>query len=229
MRTMREGGQAFGALRQRLGSMQLYVISGDAGDASRTLAILEQALAGGADVVQLRKKTWEKGPLLELAGAVRRLTRDAHALFIVNDHLDVAMAAEADGVHLGQDDLPAAVARRFWPGHIVGRSSHSVAQALAAEAEGADYVAVGPVFSTTTKPARSPVGLALLRDIAPRLRLPFVAIGGIDERNAEQVLQAGARALAVVRAVYDAPLPRQAAATLKARVQHAIATATPSP
>ncbi len=216
---MREGGsQAFAPLRQRLAAMRLYVITGEAGDAPRTLGILEQALAGGADVVQLRKKQWDKGPLLSLALEVRRLTRDLKALFIVNDHLDVAMAADADGVHLGQDDLPTAVARRFWPGHIVGRSTHSIAQAVAAEAEGADYLAVGPIFATTTKPGRTPVGLSLLREVAPRLRTPFVVIGGIDERNADQVLQAGARALAVVRAVYDAPLPRQAAAALKTRV-----------
>ncbi len=225
MRMMREGGQAFGALRQRLSAMQLYVITGDAGDAARTLVILDQALAGGADVVQLRKKSWEKGPLLELAVQVRRLTREANALFIVNDHLDVAMAADADGIHLGQEDLPLAVARRFWPGRIVGRSTHSVVQALAAEGEGADYVAIGPLFATTTKPGRTPVGLAMVRDIAPRLKIPFVAIGGIDERNADQVLQAGARALAVVRAIYDAPLPRQAAAALKERVQQVAALA----
>lgn len=223
MRVMRETGQAFGALRQRLGTVRLYVISGEAGDAGRTLAILEQALAGGADVVQLRKKSWEKGPLLELATEVRRITREAKALFIVNDHLDVAMACEADGVHFGQEDLPSAAARKFWPGHIVGRSTHTVAQVLAAEAEGVDYVAVGPIFATTTKPGRTPVGLALLRDVAPRLRIPFVAIGGIDERNADQVLQAGAKALAVVRAVYEAPLPRQAAAALKHQVHAAVA------
>jgi len=136
-------------------------------------------------------------------------------LFIVNDRLDIALAAGADGVHLGQDDLPPDAARAVAGRRlIIGVSPPSLEQALAAEEAGADYIGVGPVFPTATKPDYPAVGLELVRKVAERVRIPFVAIGGIDRTNAAAVVAAGARRLAVVRAVFGAPDIKEAAASL---------------
>jgi thiamine-phosphate pyrophosphorylase len=132
------------------------------------------------------------------------MTAAAGVLFVVNDRLDVAMAVEADGVHLGQVDLPVAAARRLWPGRILGRSTHSLSQAVEAEREGADYLGVGPVFATPTKPGRPAVGLGYVGSAAAQVRVPWFAIGGIDTSNVAAVVSAGARRVAVVRAVSDA-------------------------
>jgi thiamine-phosphate pyrophosphorylase len=133
---------------ERLTAARLYVVTEAAHDASRVEDVVRAACAGGADVVQLRRKGDDGLATLRLAERVRELTAAAGVLFVVNDRLDVAMAVSADGVHLGQDDLPVAVARRLWPRALVGRSTHSLAQALAAQDEGADYIGVGPVFAT---------------------------------------------------------------------------------
>jgi thiamine-phosphate pyrophosphorylase len=192
------------------------VITGDQGDEIETARIVEAALEGGASVIQLRKKTM---PMLEqyrLALALRILTREHEALLIINDHADLAIAADADGVHLGQDDLPPDAVRAL-PGfeaRLIGRSTHSLAQAQLAVHEGVDYVAVGPVHPTPTKEGRPAVGTALVSRVAGIIDRPFVAVGGIDHDNAARVVEAGARAIAVVRAVYDAPDPAEAARRL---------------
>jgi thiamine-phosphate pyrophosphorylase len=157
---------------------------------------------------------------------VAAYARQTGRLFIVNDHLDIAMAAGADGVHLGQADLPLVAVRRVWgPGHLVGRSTHSLEQARAAAAEGADYIGIGPVFATPTKPGRPAVGLELLRPAASELAIPWFAIGGIDSANLAQVLAAGASRVAVVRAVSSAADPAEAAAALLARLGAPMVTA----
>jgi thiamine-phosphate pyrophosphorylase len=196
--------------------MRLYVITGDHGNEVETARIVEAALEGGANVVQLRKKTMPKGELYAMALALRRLTLLHGALFIVNDHVDIAIAADADGVHLGQDDLPPSVVRALpgFGGRLIGRSTHSLEQARTAMDEGADYIAVGPVFPTPTKAGRPAVGTGLVSEIAAIADRPFVAVGGIDHDNAPAVVEAGARALAVVRAVYDAADPAEAARRL---------------
>jgi thiamine-phosphate pyrophosphorylase len=196
--------------------MRLYVITGDRGGEVETARIVEAALEGGADVIQLRKKTT---PMLEqyrLALALRILTREHEALLIINDHADLAIAADADGVHLGQDDLPPDAVRTLpgFEGRLIGRSTHSLAQAQLAVHEGVDYVAVGPVHPTPTKEGRPAVGTALVSRVAGIIDRPFVAVGGIDHDNAARVVEAGARAIAVVRAVYDAPDPAEAARRL---------------
>jgi len=196
--------------------MRLYLITGDQGDEVETARIVEAALEGGATVVQLRKKTMPKGEQYAIALALRRLTRLHGALLIVNDHPDIAIAVDADGVHLGQDDLPPAVVRGL-PGfheRLIGRSTHSLEQAKAAMDEGADYIAVGPVYPTPTKAGRAAVGTGLVTDVAAIADRPFVAVGGIDHENAPAVVEAGARAIAVVRAVYDAAEPAEAARRL---------------
>lgn len=207
------------ALVARLSRVRLYVVS-DAGQApAQVVATVAAACAGGADAVQLRRTGGDDLETLRLAERCREVTTAAAALFVVDDRLDVAMAVDADGVHLGQTDLPAAAARRLWPGRLVGVSIHSLAQALAAEAAGADYLGVGPVWATPTKPGRTPVGLELVADVAAAVRIPWVAIGGIDAGNASRVLDAGARRIAVVRAVCAAPDPRAAAAALRRLVE----------
>jgi len=195
-----------------LARMRLYLITGDRGDERDTLEIVEAALEGGVTVVQLRKKSMPKGEQYAMALALRRLTDLHDALLIVNDHADIAIAADADGVHLGQDDLPPDAVRALpgFAGRVIGRSTHSVAQARAAIDEGADYFAVGPVYATPTKAGRAAVGTALVSDVAAIADRPFVAVGGIDRENAPAVIDAGARALAVVRAIYDDPEPAEA-------------------
>lgn len=180
------------------------------------LRVAEAAIRGGADCIQWRDKTSGDLRFLEVARDLRRLTRRLGSLFVVNDRLDVALLAGADAVHLGQEDLPIREARRLGAGRLlIGRSTHSLAQALAAERERADYIGVGPVFSTPTKPDYPAVGLRLIRQVRDRVRIPWFAIGGIDLQTAALVLSAGASRVAAVRAVAGRPDPEKAAGSLK--------------
>ena len=206
----------FDERRERLARLRLYLITGDRGDEVDTARIVEAALEGGATVIQLRKKSM---PMLEqyrLALALRILTREHEALLIINDHADLAIAADADGVHLGQDDLPPAAVRALpgFEGRLIGRSTHSLAQAQLAVHDGVDYVAVGPVYPTPTKEGRPAVGTALVSRVARVIDRPLVAVGGIELNNVANVVDAGAAAVAVVRAVYDATDPAEAARRL---------------
>src|SRR5438067_9262883 len=202
--------------REKLSRMRLYVITGDRGDELETARIVEAALDGGATIIQLRKKSMPMVEQYRLATALRTLTRAHEALLIINDHADLAIAADADGVHLGQDDLPAAAVRALpgFEGRLIGRSTHSLAQAQLAVHEGTDYVAVGPVYPTPTKEGRPAVGTALISRVARVIDRPLVAVGGIDLDNVASVVDAGAAAVAVVRAVYDATDPAEAARRL---------------
>lgn len=201
--------------------MRLYVVTGERGDVDETARIVEAALVGGADVIQLRKKAMLRDARERLAGRLRQLTRAHDALLIINDHPDLAIAADADGVHLGQDDAEPAAVRGLagFGDRLIGRSTHSLDQAQAAVAEGADYLGVGPVFATPTKPGRPAVGVDLVRAAAAAVAVPFVAIGGIDDTNVAAVVDAGARAIAVVRAVYDADDPAAVARRLRRMVE----------
>lgn len=196
--------------------MRLYLITGDRGGEDETLRIAQAALEGGVDVIQLRKKTMPKGEQYAIARALRTLTALHDKLLIINDHADIAIAADADGVHLGQDDLPVEAVRAIpgFEGRVIGRSTHNVEQARQAIREGVDYFAVGPVYATPTKAGRPAVGTDLLTQVAGFADRPFVAVGGIDSDNAPQVVEAGAPALAVVRAIYDAADPAEAARRL---------------
>jgi len=202
--------------RETLARMRLYVITGDHGDEVETARIVEAALDGGATVIQLRKKSMPMREQYRLALALRTLTREHEALLIINDHADLAIAADADGVHLGQDDLPPDAVRALpgFEGRLIGRSTHSLAQAQLAVHEAADYIAVGPIYPTPTKEGRPAVGTALVSRVAGVVDRPFVAVGGIDLENLPTVVEAGAPAVAVVRAVYDAPDPAEAARRL---------------
>lgn len=170
----------------------------------------ERALGGGVEVVQLRAKDWEARPILSSGERMLELTRRYGVPFFLNDRPDLAALLGADGVHLGQGDLTPEEARRFFPG-MVGRSTHAPKQALRALEEGADYLSVGPVWETPTKPGRKAAGLGYLRWAAENLRVTWYAIGGIDLTNLDQVLEAGARRVVVVRAILDAQDPEGAA------------------
>jgi thiamine-phosphate pyrophosphorylase len=174
---------------------------------------VREALAGGVDLVQLRMKDASDEQVLETA----RAFREACPLLMVNDRPDLALAAGADGVHVGQDDMSPEEARAVvGPDLLVGASTHSRAQVALADRSAADYFAVGPVYKTPTKAGRPAVGLGLLRYAAARATKPWFAIGGIDAGNVDDVVAAGARGIVVVRAIRDAPDPRAAASELRA-------------
>ena len=215
------------ALRARLDDARLYLCTGARRDRGDLAEFADAALAGGVDVIQLREKGPD-GPLearAELA-ALEVLAEAAArhgALLAVNDRADVALAAGADVLHLGQDDLPVAWARRVVGDEvIVGRSAHSAAEtAAAAEEPGVDYFCAGPVWPTPTKPGRPAPGLDLVRTVARRSpRRPWFAIGGIDHDRLDDVLAAGAERIVVVRVITDAEDPRAAAAALRARLPY---------
>ena len=182
------------------------------------LQVAEAAIAGGADVLQLRDKEASSGQLYREGLLLRKLTRDAKVPFIVNDRLDIALAVDADGLHVGQTDLPASVARRILgPGKILGVSVETVEEAIRAEKDGADYLGVGPVFEARgTKPDTcEPLGVDCIARIRRHCRLPIVAIGGINAENARKVREAGADGAAVISAIVSADDISQATRKLK--------------
>ena len=201
------------------GLWRLYVITDPMASRGRShLQVAEAAIAGGADVLQLRDKEAESGRLYRVALQLRKLTRDAGIPFIVNDRLDIALAADADGVHVGQADLPASVVREIMgPARILGVSVDTVEEAILAEKDGADYLGVGPVFEARgTKPdAGPPLGVDRIARIRRRCGLPIVAIGGINPENARSVREAGADAAAVISAIGAADDIAHAARRLK--------------
>ncbi len=201
------------------GRWRLYVITDESLGRGRShVEIAEAAIRGGADVIQLRDKTASGGTLYRVALALRALTREAKVPLIVNDRLDIALAVDADGVHLGQKDLPAPVARRIM-GHsrILGVSAETMEEALLAEKDGADYLGVGPVFEArkTKADAGEPLGLERIARVRKHCRLPIVAIGGIDAQNARQVREAGADCAAVISAIVGADDIARAAEQMK--------------
>jgi len=166
------------------------------------LDIAGQIIEGGASVIQLRDKQSKKGELLLLAQKLKELCSQADVLFVINDYLDLAMAVDADGLHVGQEDLPLPVIRRELPiDKIVGCSVKTISQATKAQAEGADYIAVGSIFPTATKKGATVVGVDMLKELKRKVSTPLVAIGGIDQNNIGEVVSAGADAVAVISAV----------------------------
>lgn len=173
------------------------------------------AVSGGVDAVQLREKDMPAGELLELARRLRDVTRDK-ALLLINDRLDVALAAGADGLHLPEASLSVRDARSVTPnGLLVGKSVHGLPAASQAAAEGADYLILGTLFPTASKPGAETGGLAFLSEIAGQVDAPVIAIGGIDSSNVASVMEAGAHGAAVVSAILESPDPESAARELK--------------
>ena len=194
----------------------LYVVITEAFCAGRpALAVLDQVLAAGVKIVQLREKDLADRKLYELAQEYRRRTEAAGSLLIIDDRVDIALAAGADGVHLGQTDLPVAAARRIAPDLIVGASSHGLEEALAAQAAGAGYVNIGPIFPTATKPAAIPLGVEAITRLTSHLTIPWSTMGGINQGNIAQVVARGARHPAVMSAVTAAADVMAAARALR--------------
>jgi len=211
--------------RARLHDARLYFVADRAG-MERALA---GALRGGADLFQLRDKHATDDELLAAARRARGLCRDAGALFLVNDRPDLAAACDADGVHVGQDDgTPAQAREAVGPDRIVGRSTHAPAQADAADADPAvDYLAVGPVHATPTKPGRPAVGLEYVSYAARTVGKPWFAIGGLDRETLPAAVRAGATRAVVVRAITDATDPESAARELSELLGVGVGTTQP--
>jgi thiamine-phosphate pyrophosphorylase len=207
--------------RARLAAARLYLVCGSVLDASSTEASLPEelraAIAGGVEIVQLREKHLSDEQLVAVANAARALCERLGALLIVNDRPLVAREAGADGVHVGQEDMPVAEVRELvGPELLIGLSTHTPGEIDAVDAGLVDYIGVGPVHATPTKPGRPAVGLELVRYAAAHAPVPFFAIGGIDATNASGVIEAGARRLCVLRAIAAAADPERAARELHA-------------
>jgi thiamine-phosphate pyrophosphorylase len=201
--------------RRELADRRLYLLATEALCPHGLGPAVRGALAGGVSIVQLREKEMSERRLLDLARRVRVWTRETGALFVVNDRADLAVAADADGVHVGQDDLPVKEARAIvGPRRLVGVSTHSLEQARQAVLDGADYLGVGPVFASATKPFDSLAGLDFVREVAAEISLPWFAIGGINADNVAAVIEAGAQRIAVSQAILSAEDPAAAAAKL---------------
>jgi thiamine-phosphate pyrophosphorylase len=220
------------SLRARLSAAQLYLCTDGRRERGDLAEFADAALAGGVDIIQLRDKgsagEQQFGPLeareeLELLAVLADAARRHGALLAVNDRADIARAAGADVLHLGQDDLPLPVARDIvGPGPLLGRSTHDAGQVAAAIAEAVDYFCVGPCWPTPTKPGRRAPGLDLVRTAAESAtERPWFAIGGIDAQRLPEVLEAGARRVVVVRAITAAEDPRAAAQELKTALSSA--------
>jgi thiamine-phosphate pyrophosphorylase len=207
-------GQAAPDPQLRLGEARLYVITPDAAP-ERILAIARAAARGGADIVQLRHKSLARGELLTLAREMRESVGDG--LFIVNDHVDIAMLSGADGVHLGPDDISVAAARRVAGDQLlIGASASTVDAARRAVEDGADYIGCGPAFATPVKSEKKVIGPQGVAAVAQALpSVPVFAIGGIDEKNLSQLIAVGLRRACVIRAVSDAPDFEEAARRLR--------------
>ena len=200
----------------------LYLITDRHQTGGRPLSdVVRLSLEGGVRSVQLREKDLSSAELYRLAIEMRRLTRDFAARLILNDRLDIALAVEADGVHLGVNSLPVAAARRvLGPDKIIGYSAHTVDEALCAQTEGADFVTFGPVYRTPSKVAYGePCGVKKLEEAAALLEIPAIALGGISPANITEALSAGIHGIAVISAILTAVDPRTATATLMKKIE----------
>ncbi len=205
--------------RERIAGLYV-IIDAEALGGREEIELARQAIEGGAKAIQLRDKHRDKGTILATATKLRELCSRLEALFIVNDYLDIALASDADGLHLGQRDLPISAARPLLPlDKILGCSTSSVEKAVEAQADGADYIAVGAIYPTPSKADSRVVGLNALRQIREAISIPIVAIGGIDEENAPDVIAAGADSIAVIGAVLGAEDVKKAASKLAARFE----------
>jgi thiamine-phosphate pyrophosphorylase len=202
---------------QQLKAARLYLVTSPS---ENLVAIVEAALKGGLTLVQYRDKNTDDLIRFENAQKLCQLCHDYAALFLVNDRVDLALAVNADGIHLGQQDLPIAIARQILgPNRIIGRSTTNLEEMAKAIAGGADYIGVGPVYETPTKVGKASAGLAYVSYAAQNSTLPWFAIGGIDQGNLQDVLKAGAKQVAVVREIMQSPDPTKATQSLLAQWQ----------
>jgi thiamine-phosphate pyrophosphorylase len=197
----------------------LYAVTPEPKDESAWLDKIEKMLIGGVDALQFRCRSLSDRDILRLGRTVKELCSKHHALFLLNNRIDLAVLLDVDGVHVGHEDIPIAQVRTLL-GHrkIVGMSTHSMPEALEAQRAGADYVSCGPIWATPTKPDYKPVGLGLIGLYNAAVKVPFVAIGGIDQKNFDEVLNQGAKTVAIVRALFDAPDPEALARQFKMKL-----------
>jgi thiamine-phosphate pyrophosphorylase len=207
--------------KARFDEIDLYPVTCERLSAGRSnLEVLAGVIRGGARIIQLREKGYSKRDLFALALTFREVTARAGMLLIINDHLDIALAVGADGVHLGQDDLPLSAARRLAPDLLIGISTHSLEEALEAEREGADYVNIGPVFATSTKAGVDRgLGPGAVATIGSRLLVPFTVMGGITAANLDEVLAVGARRIAMITAITQAADITEAVRAFRQRIR----------
>lgn len=208
-------------MKKKLEKVHLYCFSPGALCGSRDpLELVAAQISGGADAIQLREKGRSKRERLEFGLEIKRMTEEAGVLFIVNDDVDLALALNADGVHLGQDDLPIRFARTLMKDKIIGVSTHSLEQAKEAVDAGADYIGVGPVFETSTKLDRDPlVGLDLVSRVRDMCSIPYIAIGGIGKQNMASLIDAGCRRAAVISDILLADNPETQCRLLKSMLK----------
>ena len=201
--------------------MNLYVIADKKICGDRSIEdVVIQAIEGGAEMIQYRDKDSTDGEFLELASVLQNICKDRRVPLIINDRVDIAAYLKADGVHLGQDDLPLQVARKILgPDRIIGISTTNIDQAKEAEKHGADYIGIGPIFDTSTKKIDKPVGLEIIRQAKRFLKIPFFPIGGINLENLDLLIQAGSKRMAVGSAVICANDVKAAARNLVERIQ----------
>ena len=203
----------------------LYLVTDASLSRNRThTQVVEAAIRGGVTAVQYREKSANTRQMIDEARTLRQLCRAAGVPFIVNDRIDVALAVDADGVHVGQDDMPVAIARRLiGKGRILGVSAGNVDEARKAEEEGADYIGASPIFATATKPDAPPaMGVEGLRRITKAVSVPVVAIGGMNAENASSIIAAGASGIAVVSAIVGAEDVEAATRSIRAAAQSAM-------
>jgi thiamine-phosphate pyrophosphorylase len=183
--------------------------------------VLEAVIRGGARIVQLREKNFTVGELYHLAVRFRRITHRAGVLLIINDHVDIALAIGADGVHLGQDDLPLKAARKIAPALLLGASTHSLEEALQAQKDGADYINIGPIFHTGTKEGVDRfLGPEAISRISSEIKIPYTVMGGISENNIDRILAHGARRIAMVTAITQAENIAATVRSLREKIQN---------
>ena len=187
------------------------------------LEVLDAVIQGGARIIQLREKEYSGKKMYDLALKFREITTKAGVLLIINDHVDIALAVEADGVHLGQNDFPLKAAIKIAPELLIGASTHSLKEAIRAQKEGADYINIGPIFPTGTKEGIERfLGPEAIAAISPEIDVPFTVMGGISESNIDQVLTNGARRVAMVTAITQAPDIAAQVKSLRKKIQNYI-------
>jgi len=190
-------------MKEKLNDIDLYFITDSRLTGRTVLEDVGSAIHAGVKIIQYREKDLTTREMIDEAGKICRLCRENDVLFIINDRVDIALAVDADGVHLGNEDMPYEATRRILGNtKIIGLTVHDVGEAIEAERIGADYIGISPIFETTTKPdAGTPAGTDLIKYIKKAVKIPFVAIGGINQDNIKSVLEAGARSIAVISAI----------------------------
>lgn len=187
--------------KKEIENLGLYFITDSTITKTPVISQVKQAIDGGIKIIQYREKNLPTLEMYNQAKEIRKLTKNK-AIFVVNDRIDICLAVNADGVHLGKDDIPYSEARKLLKDKIIGLSTHNIQEALHAEKLGADYISIGPIFATNTKPNhQKPVGIKTIKELSKKIKFPFVAIGGINGNNIKDVVNAGAKNVAMISAL----------------------------